>query len=766
MIKTLFTYSLGLLTTVFSLVQTCEDLPVFDYEIHPYQPFEFEHLELSATLEPELALVRGVVTYTISAKIDGLTELVLQTEESAIDDVFVNDVEVDFRVSEDSLVIQLPDSSISERDFELAITWQSNSKFGLYLDSESNFWSSKNPLAHRHWFPVFDHPRNELTFEATFTIPLETEILFNGDLTPNAVASANQKKITYSSEIPVPVTGLGFALGDFVVTEVASGLTDIRLFTSETRSSEEKRIELIREASQLKKEVEKRLSMEYPWEGLNIVVLPDNYWEERTHGTGTIFLYENLGSLSNQLKRGLYAQWFGEYHRPEQFSKGDELMKTALHFSLEQDPIYIENPDTLLFIDVWNRWQQSFKKESSLFQNTVKNSLSSTMREMKGIAEFEDYAEVWYDETGIPWFDGTPEDISIAGSEGDEKVSYKVDTFYDESESDLTFVFELMDGVGEELFSTNVLEYTFEDTNSHEVHFTGSLDTVTIKLSPSVEYVFMKEKVSGLTESLEFGEFPLYFLLSQLRSESIEERRIAAQVLSSNSDNPDLQLALNDVMNQEQDPSVIAALLGTMASITDGATGTEQQFLDKLNGEELDIQLASLKALKNYSENEVVTNAIRTKLIRTNLDEIFDTALETYLELATSEEIVSIVQRLQRSDTTGNKSLKVMSNSVNQDSSEMYIPIAEAYLGTEFPYLTQKKAVDFLLLNDSDEERWISRLDNLLENRDPRIRFTALNAVTKLSPSEALKILNAIELSEFDARILIQVENLLEEISE
>lgn len=768
MIRTLFNYSLGLFTLIFSLVQTCEDIPQFDYESHPNQPFDFEHVRLNITLEPDRRLVKGVVTYSISAKVDGISELILQTEESAIDDIFVDEEEVDFRVSNDSLIIQLPNSSEKNEEFELEIIWQSTTKFGLYLDSESNFWSSKNPLSHHHWFPTFDHPRNELTFDATFTIPLETEVLFNGDLVTSEVASATQKKITYSSGVEVPVTGLGFALGDFVITEVASGLTDIRLFSSETGFTEESRIELVREASQLKKDIEKTLSMEYPWEGLNIVALPDNYWEERTHGSGTIFLYENLGSFTNQLKRGLYAQWFGEYLRGEQFfdleSGSDELMRSSLHFSLEEERAMIENPDTLNTIYLWNRWQTSFQKEEELLQNTIKNSLSYIVKNLNGIVKFEDFAEIWYQKTGISWFDFSTEGIEEQEIT-EEKLVYKVEAFYDEINSNLDVIFELKEGSGEKLYSLNLTEYTFDDTIEHEVNFTGNLDTVSISLSPSIEYFSLEEGSISL-EFMEFGEFPLFLLLNQLRSEFPKERAFAAKRLSLYKDNPDLQLALNDVTNQEENIEVQAALLGTMASITNGATGTEQQFLEKLNGDELGIQLASLQALKNYPENDLVKSAIRTKLIRTNVDVIFTEALETYVEIATGKEIISLAQRLERADSTGSKSLKVMLLSVNLDSNEVYIPIAESYLGTGFSYSTQKQALEFLLNFDNDSERWISRLNTLLENPDPRIRYSALSAVRKISTSEAFKLLKSVEVDEFDVRVLLQAENLLEVISE
>lgn len=771
MIKTLFTYSLGLFSLILTVSQTCEDIPDFDYKSHPDQPFDFEHAEIRVTLEPELNLVRGVVTYSVSSKTDGATQLILQTEESAIDDILIDNIKSEFSVSQDSLIVELPDTSKAGEEFNIAITWQSNSRFGLYKDSKSNFWSSKNPLAHRHWLPGFDHPRNELTFDAYFTIPYESEVLFNGELVGDAAKPSNRKEIHYTSETAVPFTGLGFALGDFLISEVTSGLTTVRLFSSEKKYSEDARIALIREASQLKKDIEKKLSIEYPWEGLNIVILSDNFWEERTHGTGTIFLYENLGSLSNQLKRGLYTQWFGEYKRGEQFfdfeQAGDELMRTALHFLNSEGIALIDNPDTLNTIYSWNQWQKSFNKKSKLFRNTVKNLMPETTKQLKGLVTFDDYAEIWYKETGTSWFNITFDESDEQKRQISESIVYVLDVKYDDITSTLDLFFELTkerEQGGGELYNLSMMEYTFDDSVKHEVNFTGEFDTVSFKLSPSVEYISFTDGDSSL-DQIDFGDFPLFFLLNQLRSEYIRDRTIAASLLVQYSDNPDLQLALNDVMDAEQHPVVKAALLETMASITNGAIGTEQQFLDGLNDAEV-VQRVSISALKNYPDNDLVKSSLRSKILRLQSTSVFEKAVEVYVELANPNEVVSLTQRLARVDTTGIKSLYVINEYPEIDSNEVFLNLAENFLLDSYSYQTRDKSLNYLKENDSDSDRWVTRIKELLEDRDPRIRYQSLSAIKWLSASDALMILSSVEQNEFDVRVLFEADNLLEGLSE
>jgi hypothetical protein len=739
----------------------------------PPQPFDYEHMDLSLTLEPGQNLVRGVVSYEVSPKQNGLSTLHMDIAESAIDGVTINGEPVEYSVSENKVEIALPDTTSRGEGFEVAVTWQSNSSFGLYKDHLDNFWSSKNPLAHRHWLPGFDHPRNELSFEAEFIVPLETEVMFNGTLDDSQIYSENRKKVWFSSDVDVPFTGLGFVHGKFLISEVTSGLTKVRLFSSESTYSEEERAEIVKEASALKKEIENELSREYPWEGVNIVILPDNFWEERTHGAGIIYLYENLGSLSAQLKRGLYAQWFGEFHRQEQFFDLAGYMdytRTALHYRLSEDEALIENPDSLISIYEWNVWQKGFRDQEAIVKTTVMESLSELIRQPSGVFSFSMYPEQWYEETGIPFNNLTypqfgEENVSGAITTDEPASEYALDTFYDEMSSELLLIFNLRGGEGEELYTLEMTSHEFGDSATTEISFTGLLDTISVDLTPAVEYVTFKG-VNITMDQITIDEFPLFFLTNQLRSSDPVQRKLAAELLVNYTDNPDIQLALNDVLNTEQNPEVRAALLSTMAAFTHGASGTEQQFLDDLNSEDPELQITALKALVNYPDNEMVKNGVRSMVIRTDSEDVFKAAVESYSQLATDEEVVSLTQRLTRSDDSGKWALTMIGLTSDADSAGMYPQLAEDYLMEGNPYQVRKKAFEVLKELQYEEDIWVSRIAQMREDRDPRIRFISLEAISKLGPVKALQVLTSAEQGEYDARILFKIDELKDTLSE
>lgn len=761
----------GLISTALALFQTCGEGINFDYTSMPAQPFAYEHMDLSLTLEPDDHLVRGVVQYELTAKQYGLSTLTMNIAESAVDGATINDEAADYRVEEDKLIILLPDTTRRGEEYSVSVIWQSNSPFGLYKDHQGTFWSSKNPLAHRHWIPGFDHPRNELTFTAEFIIPIGTEILFNGTLEDSEVYSANRKKVRYSSDTAVPFSGLGFANGDFNISEVTSGLNKIRLFASEEGYNEEERAEILREASSIKKDIENELTREFPWEGLNIVILPDNFWEERTHGTGTIFMYENLGSLSSQLKRGLYAQWLGEFHRQEQyfdFSGTMDFSRTALHYLLNDSSALIGNPDSLISIYEWNVWQQGFIRQDPLVQNVVKGSLPELIRQPAGVQAFANYSEYWYQETGIPFKNLSYPEISN-NSEVTERVSsdteYALDAFYDERTSELLLIFTLTGGSGEELYTLDMTAFEFSDSSSTEVSFTGVLDTVNVSLSPAVEYIVFKGDNINM-DQIVIDEYPLFFLTNQLRSDDPGQRIRAAKLLSNYTDNPDIQLALNDILGFETNPEVRAALLSAMSAFTQGATGTEQQFLDNLNSSDESLQITALEALVNYPQNDMVRSGVRSTVLRAESDSVFKQAVRTYREIATRDEIISLAKRLQRTDNSKMKVLEYIRSTMEQDTSSEYVAMSTGYLNAEQPYPVRRTAFDILLQLNEDEVFWMDLISEMREDRDPRVRFLSLSAIRKLSTANALKVLNAAEQGEYDARILLKADELKQTLAQ
>jgi len=767
MIRTPYSVFIPLFITLFSYFQSCENI-AFDYPVHPYHPFDIEHAELTLDLESDQHLVNGTVTYLIRSKIDSLTKIQLHDSELSIDEILVNKSEVDYEVQNDSLIIQLTDTINAEEKFEISISWQSISNFGLHRSSDGAFWSSLNPLAHRHWLPGFDHPREAFSFVANIEIPNEMEVLFNGDLKGVQAKSDARKIVTWNSDSEMPMTGLGFVMGDFLISEMTAGFTKIRLFHHS--KDRQKAADLIVEAARLKKEIEDVLSFEYPWESLNIVILPDNYWMERTHGTGTVYLFERLGNLENQLARNMYAQWFGEYQRKEQYlnleNEGENgLLPTALHFQVMDSAAFIQNPDSLLRIEYWNKWQASYRLKSKSFKSTIEESLEGFMRSFSGIVHFNDYAEIWYQETGVPNFKTRPIVLSKGNSESIESSIYNVDLSLNEADSELSLYFKLEEGDGDEIYSITLNEHQFDAVSSQEIIFTGSTDTVTISIPITTEFITF-QTIDFPIGQLKIGKTPLFYLLNQLRSEKPTDRITAAKLLVNHAENPDLQLALADILAFEENEEVIAAIFTALSALTNGATGTEEQFISGLSNSWQAIQLASIQALTNYPDNDYAKSSLRSKVMRSE-GEVFELALRSYNKVAIGDEMLSLINSIVRRDTVGLKTLKTLQVADSLYQNEEAIEITNSFISDDFPYSIREKALEHLNSYDIDADRWNQRLNNLISDRDPRIRFWAVEHAPRFkSAPESLIFLKSAEINEFDPRVLLMIQGVKEELAE
>lgn len=753
---------LSILILLFTATQDCS-VKDWDYEQNPKLTYDFNHLDLDMTIDPVNETVKGVATYSISAKIPAQTEVILHAAALEIDAITFDGDEKEFSVSGDSLIIDLADTLSMTSESELAITWQGRSIYGTHKDRFGTMWSSLNPKSQRHWLPVYDHPRVAFSVDANITIPANLDVVFNGNLVSDQVTSTDTKTVSWKADTAIPATGLNFAVGKFESSEAQSGINKVRVFGETRVVTRDEVQEILSEAIRSKRVLENELSFEYPWEALNVVVLEDNFWDEKADAAGVVYLAKNRGALTTQLQRGLVAQWFGQYQRKENISdqfEVFELVKKAAFNNAEFESEKIGNSDSLYSLKSWNLIVSCCEVVETFLQKTIEESLSELVRKESGVVSNTFYTDYWYEETGIPFPQIETEKFEIGDSESQtDSLSYGLDLEYDEINSTIIAYFTNLSGSGEDLQSLDMTVFTFDDSTTSEVTFTGERDSVKIAVPATVEYIRFSSGSTDIAE-IGFGRFPVMFLLAQLRSSNVEDRRLAAGLLSYHTDNPDLQLALKDALNAETDIQTKANLLSTLGAFTAGATGTEIQYMQEVNSEHEEIQIAALEALSNYKEDENVPGVIQQKMERTSSDEVFTAAKRSFLEVADLPRKISATKRLVQIDTTGTRSLSLLKEIISTDTTTQSQQIAEELLSFEFPYSTRIGALNLLLEYVEDGDYWGSKIVELSSDFDPRIRLKVLEALNFLSETDAENIIDAVLISEFDPRVLMGGEEL------
>ena len=77
--------------------------------------------------------------------------------------------------------------------------------------------------------------------------------------------------------------------------------------------------------------------------------------------------------------------------------------------------------------------------------------------------------------------------------------------------------------------------------------------------------------------------------------------------------------------------------------------------------------------------------------------------------------------------------------------------------GNEYEF--REKALNHLYSFDKDFERWKSRLDVLLTDKDPRIRYWLIDKIPSFySKDESLTFLSTMYTNEYDPRILLKIK--------
>ncbi|MEP0006450.1 MAG: hypothetical protein ABJ387_03815 [Balneola sp.] len=752
------------LSLVILLITGAQDctVEVWDYEQNPKLTYDFNHLDLDMTIDPVNETVKGVAIYSISAKIPAQTEVILHAAALEIDAVTFDGNEKEFLVSGDSLIIDLADTLSMTKESELAITWQGRSIYGTHKDRFGTMWSSLNPKTQRHWLPVYDHPRVAFSVDADITIPANLDVVFNGNLVSDQVTSADTKTVSWKVDTAIPATGLNFAVGKFESSEAQSGINKVRVFGETGVVTAEEIQEILSEAIRSKRVLENELSFEYPWEALNVVILEDNFWDEKADAAGVIYLAKNRGALTTQLQRGLVAQWFGQYQRTEnvtsQYEVFELIRKSAFNISGFESK-EIGNSDSLFSLSIWNELSKCCEIEDPFLKNNIEQSLTELIKKESGVVSGSFYKDHWYEQTGIPFHLIDFEAYKESEIPDNQKPVYGLDLEFDEINSTVTAYFTNLSGSGEDLQSLDMTVLTFDDSTTSEVTFTGERDSVKIAMPAMVEYVRFNSGSTDI-EEIRFGRFPVMFLLAQLRSSNVEDRRLAAGLLSYHTDNPDLQLALKDALNAETDVQTKANLLSTLGAFTAGATGTEIQFMQEVISDHVEIQIAALEALSNYKEDENVPGVIQQKMERTSSDEVFIVAKRSFLEVADLPRKISATRRMIRIDTTGARSLSLLKEIISTDTTNQSQQIAEELISTEFPYSTRIGALNLLLEHVEDGDYWGNKIVELSSDFDPRIRLKVLEGLEFLSETDAENIVDAVMISEFDPRVLLSGEEL------
>ncbi|MEX2600107.1 MAG: hypothetical protein WD355_00585 [Balneolaceae bacterium] len=752
-----------ILTVLLLIPFTAVDLAAQDgdYPAFPRMDIDYLHLDLLLHVSEDLE-IEGEALYEVETRRQGVDSLALNASGLEIHQVEWDGVELDYQFSGEELAIRLPENLERGTFAELRINYSTSPLFGIHRDEWGTIWSSLQRGSLRHWLPAFDHPRNSFTTKIRLTYPGGMSAVVNG-LPGESGEEADGELYHYFETLsPVPATALTFAVGEFERSETQTGRYRIQLHSREGLLDQLARGNLLNTAAAAFENAELQTGAEYPWNVLHIVVLDDDRWETKQYGAGVVYLYQSQGDLARQLVRGISAQWYGVQLREEQWDDSDAVL--LLQEWLGHNQVTLNNPQSeqtmladpdssLPFSAPYRERVHTFLNtgQNPVFQEVFRRVAPTVLRQIQGVINWHDFAMLLYEESGQPFF--APPEWPEAATEEETHYTYRVNYDLDEAAGELRLTFQAQGALVEELVPIRATEITVQERREREIAFTGGRDEVVLTVNSGIENLKL-EHIGDLPVTLA-EEKPLMFWVYQLRNdEGPEGRKEAAVGLRQYLDDPDLQLALLDLLRGEENEFVIAEILRTLADITQGASGTQQIFLERYRADApREHQQAIVYAYNNYPGQEAVITSLRGIILETPHTAVQEDAVQALASMTEPDRYLEITQALIQREEAIPVVPVLLQLLAGKGEEERAVSMANALLNPGYSYTLRSSGLQLLLEFDQSAQGWGGRLPDLLSDRDPRIRYRAIEGVRHLDGPARSNLLEERLLEESDPRV-------------
>lgn len=736
-----------------------------DYPAFPRMDVDYLHLDLQLHVNEQLE-IEGEALYEVAMRRQRVDSLVLNASGLDVYQVEWNGTELDYRMSDEELVIRLPGNLGRGDTAEIRINYRGSPLYGIHQDEWGTVWSSLQRGSVRHWLPVFDHPRNSLTTKIRLTYPEGMNAVANG-LPGESGAEATGEIYRYFETLsPVPVTSLTFVIGEFERSETQSGRYRIQLHSRDGLLEQSVRSNLVNAATSAFQSAESQTGVEYPWNALHIIVLDDDRWETKQYGAGVVYLYLSQGDLIQQLVRGISAQWYGVQLREEQWSDADAVLLLQEWLGRNQLSITDTSPEsaTLVAPGLDQPFSRPYREriltflnsgQNSVFQEVFRRQAPTFLRRKQGVITWHDFAMLLYEESGQPFF--TSLDWPEAQTDEETSYTYRVNYDLDDTAGELRLTFQAEGALLEELVPVSATEITFQEQREREIAFTGGSDEVVLTVSSGIEN--LKLQHTGDQPVFLIEEKPLMFWIYQLRNDEEPEGRIQAAVgLRQHAEDPDLQLALLDLLRGEENERVIAEILRTLADITQGASGTQQIFLERFRADApQEHQEAIVYAYRNYPGLEAIISSLRQIVLQTPYPAVQEDAVRALASMTEQERYLEMTQTLIQREEAVPVVPVLLRLLAEKGEEERAVSMANALLNPGYSYTLRSSGLQILLDYDESSQNWGDRLPDLLADRDPRIRFQAIEGVRHLDGPVRSELLEERLLEESDLRVRNQL---------
>lgn len=223
----------------------------------------------------------------------------------------------------------LPDNRFTiEIDYDAAFGQELTGLYRLQVDQQNVAFSQFESTDARSAFPCFDEPRFKTPFRIQITAPNTMDVVSNGAVKSITAADADHNVVLFNDTARLPTYLIAFAIGQFdIVDATAIAPNDWRdhalpLRGIAVRGHGESLNFLLQRTAPLLTALERYFGVQYPFEKIDILVVPDTTTDGMEHAALPTFseravAVDNTTAISEQrgiirhLAHELSHQWFG-----------------------------------------------------------------------------------------------------------------------------------------------------------------------------------------------------------------------------------------------------------------------------------------------------------------------------------------------------------------------------------------------------------------------------------------------------------------------
>jgi len=755
--------SLQLLVLIFVILSS--QVRASDYSTFPRLDYQVHELFADITFNPDRGTIVGHVRYEVSPFSTGSQELVLQVDGIRADSVLVNGLIAEHDIAEGLLQVAIPQNLIDpRRRIDVQIFYRTSDYSGLLRTASGTWFSSAIPLSRSSWIPIMEHPAIEALFTMHIEVPNGFTAVSNGFLREEVVGD-DATVWEWRSDVALPLSEIGIAIGELDMMESLFGMKTVKIFKEPGLIDRAQANDILRNVITHLGQTQRQFRKEYPFDGLNLILIEDHFWEPKFYQAGFGYLFKNGGPLLAQAQAIADAQWFGIYQRPERWADAHSVTFLQTFLAKVRGEVAAKAledfPDTAF--DEWRPMTHRAKVQmyehlstlSSFEMSTISGSFAQLLQRFSGIVTWDEYVRFWHSQSGR--LITLPEFHDAAERQIPPPSLINVFVNYTAQNRRVTFTAEPRSYTQGAEIPLIIKRITRTETLVDTLRVSRAGGEYALDQTQPLQNV-MIEAVDAISFSvIEMKDFSMW--LHQLRNADDTDRRIqAALEMPRFRDDPDIQLALTDMLRTERNTAVRAALIRSFGEIVQGASGTEQLFIQNTRTTTGDELRASIEALWHYAGNTEAISAVARVAMGSDEVAVVAAAFSTFRNIASQDQF----RELAGSVLMGNRPAPVKAAMIAElfRAGDMNIAVDTALdiLEGNFPYVMRERSFQLLLNYDKTNELRVS-IQRIANDPDPRIRALTIKHSVLLQSRQMNDLLERRYFLERDPRVRILFEN-------